>query len=113
LTNLNWLKRATISPAPVDWQTALDKVAELNYKKIGGKSSWRLPNINELESLTDCSQSDPALPAAHLFVELQDTYWSSTTSYFETDWAWVYYLVKGALGVGFKSQPDSFVWPVS
>ncbi|MCB2182422.1 MAG: DUF1566 domain-containing protein [Desulfobulbaceae bacterium] len=112
LTNLSWLKKANITPEPVDWQTALDMVARLRKEKFLGMGGWRLPTINELESLTDCSQFGPALPARHPFEAVQETYWSSTTSFYETDWAWVYYMIKGALGVGYKPDVGSFVWPV-
>jgi hypothetical protein len=34
--------------------------------------------------------------------DIQDGYWSSTTSTYEPDWAWALYLDKGAIGVGQK-----------
>src|SRR5262249_3362598 len=42
---------------------------------------WRMPNANELESLVDVSQFNPALSANHPFtnVNLNRAYWSSTT----------------------------------
>jgi len=113
LTNLCWLKEATLTTKPVDWHTALSLVTKMRSQKMYGRSNWRLPNILELESLTDCSQFDPALPTGHLFTEIQNAYWSSTTSFYETDWAWVYYVIKGALGVGYKPKEDFFVWAVS
>jgi hypothetical protein len=73
---------------------------------------WRLPNINELESLVDASAHTPALPLDHPFTGLNDGYWSSTTSFFEPDWAYVLYLNKGAVGVGFKPGAEFYVWPV-
>jgi len=45
-------------------------------------------------------------------VSLREGYWSSTTSFFETDWAWVLYLEKGACGVGHKPGKTFHVWPV-
>ncbi|HHD64762.1 MAG TPA: DUF1566 domain-containing protein, partial [Desulfobulbaceae bacterium] len=44
---------------------------------------------------------------------LQEGYWSSTTSFFETDWAWVLYMKKGACGVGYKPDATFHVWPVT
>ena len=78
----------------------------------GGSSDWRLPNINELESLLDCGMHSPALVAGHPFVALQDVYWSSTTSLYEPDWAWALYLDKGAVGVGQKMQAKFHMWAV-
>ncbi len=61
---------------------------------------WQMPTINELESLVDASIHSPALPAEHPFSDIQQAYRSSTTSSFETDWSYVLYIVKGAVGGG-------------
>jgi hypothetical protein len=72
-----------------------------------------LPNINELEPRGDCSRSRPALAvAANLFDRLGTVYWSSTTSMYQTDWAWALYLDEGAVGVGHKAQAAFTVWAV-
>ena len=84
-------------------------VARLNLHDGAG---WRLPNINELESLVDCAAANPAVPPDHPFTEVRDVYWSSTTSLYEPDWAWALYLDKGAVGVGQKIQARFHVWPV-
>ncbi|MBC8319072.1 MAG: DUF1566 domain-containing protein [Desulfobulbaceae bacterium] len=112
LTGLNWDLCADVTGKPTSWQEALDAIKHLNIISWQGVKTWRLPNINELESLVDCSSHSPALPQIHPFKELKDGYWSSTTSYFETDWAWVLYLEKGACGVGHKGGKTFFVWPV-
>ncbi|MGV1100593.1 Lcl C-terminal domain-containing protein [Thiovibrio sp. JS02] len=113
LTGLRWLKNADLTGGPVTWAEALAAVRELNRKEAGQIRHWRLPNINALESLVDCSRSNPALPEGNFFRNVRDTYWSATTSFFETDWAWALYLDKGALGVGYKKGRTFFVWPVS
>ena len=74
--------------------------------------SWRLPNINELESLVDCTNYSPALPKDACFKKLRTGNWSSTTSTFEPDWAWALYLEKGAIGVGKKNGAHFYVWAV-
>ncbi len=91
------------------WEEALLAVAALNH----GPIRWRLPNINELESLVDCSACCPALPAGHPFIDVRDVCWSSTTSLYEPDWAWALYLDKGAVGVGQKRQARFYAWVVS
>ena len=45
-------------------------MTDLNRQR-GGTYSWRLPNINELESLVDCSAHSPALPHGHPFRDVQ------------------------------------------
>ncbi|GAB4346676.1 MAG: hypothetical protein Kow0089_24110 [Desulfobulbaceae bacterium] len=112
LTGLEWLRRATLSEEPVSWAGALGLVAELNRQQHREENPWRLPNINELESLVDASRHAPALPGDHPFTGVRDVYWSSTTSFFEPDWAWALYLDKGATGVGVKRNPTFFAWPV-
>jgi hypothetical protein len=95
----------------VVWRDALAAVAELNREGAG--SPWRLPTINELETLVDCAVHSPALPSGHAFTDVQDIYWSSTTSLFEPDWAWALYLEKGATGVGQKCFAHFSVWAVA
>jgi hypothetical protein len=105
------MRQADLTEKKVSWQQALDAVCELN--RSNQKKSWRLPTINELESLVDADQHSPALPNNHPFTSLQEGYWSSTTSFFETDWAWVLYMKKGACGVGYKPNSTFYVWPVT
>lgn len=112
LTDLCWAIRADLSGAPVDWSQALAAVRKMNEDGFADIRSWRLPTINELESLVDSDRHSPALPENHPFTATREGYWSSTTSFFETDWAWVLYLTKGARGVGFKTGKTFFVWPV-
>lgn len=111
-TGLLWLRDANVGRRPLGWQAALDEIRELNRKNFGGRRDWRLPSINALESLVDCSRHSPALAAGHPFNNVQEVYWSSTTSFFETDWAWALYLTKGALGVGYKPNAAFAIWPV-
>ena len=112
LTGLAWARHADLGDGPVSWQEALARVAAWNREHPAAVLVWRLPTINELASLVDCAAHTPALPAGHPFIGLRDGYWSSTTSFFECDWAWVLYLDKGACGVGHKPGRTFFAWPV-
>ena len=111
LTGLLWQRSANLTPQPVVWREALAEVEKLNQKGEG--SAWRLPTINELEVLVDCAAHSPALPVGHPFADVQDIYWSSTTSLFEPDWAWALYLEKGATGIGQKRFAQFSVWAVA
>jgi hypothetical protein len=111
LTGLRWSKNADLANGTVTWQDAIAAVAKLN-QNAKEKARWRLPNINELESLVDCGTHSPALPPVHPFDAVREAYWSSTTSMFEPDWAWVLYITKGAVGVGQKRGPHFSVWAV-
>lgn len=110
LTGLEWRREADLTGVAVTWIEALRAVRKLNGATAG--APWRLPNINELESLLDCGRHTPALPADAAFAGLRDGYWSSTTSAYEPDWAWALYLDKGAIGVGQKAGAHFHVWAV-
>lgn len=111
-TGLTWLKDADSHPGTMDWQGAIDLVAKMNSENTYGYADWRLPSIVELESLTDMGRHSPALPAAHPFINVQEFYWSSTTSMYEPRYAWVLYMRDGAVGVGFKPLSEFYLWPV-
>lgn len=110
-TGLCWMRDADLSSCAVTWSEAFETVWAFN-RSSGTPARWRLPNINELESLVDCDRHTPALPAGHPFTGVGCGYWSSTTSAFEPDWAWALYLETGACGVGQKNGRHFHVWPV-
>lgn len=111
-TKLTWLKNAGFGVEPVDWAMAQATVAEMNRRKQYGYSDWRLPGIRELESLTHMDAHSPALPKDAPFDNARAFYWSATTSQYDTDYAWVLYLIDGAVGVGYKNLPEFYLWPV-
>lgn len=111
-TGLTWLKNANINKDKLDWQSAGEAI-ELINKEVGyGFSDWRLPSIVELESLTDLGRHSPALPAGNPFINVEDFYWSSTTSRYDSRYAWALYMIDGAVGVGYKLLPEFYLWPV-
>lgn len=112
LTGLIWRRAASLSGGTLAWEQALAAASGLNRGGAGSGEGWRLPNINELESLVDLGRYGPALPKGHPFEELQEGYWSSTTSAFEPDWAWALYLTKGAVGIGQKRGAYFAAWAV-
>lgn len=109
MTSLVWLGNADLTGAMVDFEAAQRAVADL---AAGTGLAWRLPEIMELESLTDCSRADPALPEGHPFREVREAYWSGTESGYEPGWAYCLYLHKGAVGVGFRKHAEFHAWPV-
>lgn len=109
LTGLVWYAGEELTRSPLSWEQALAAVREL--ARSSGRP-WRLPTINELESLVDASRHAPALPADAPFSAPAEGYWSSTTSFFDPAWAYVLYLQKGGVGVGLKKHRDFWLWPV-
>jgi hypothetical protein len=112
LTGRMWLSSFGEMERPLKWKNALATIDGLNAQKTGGYADWRLPNIRELESLVDVNRHSPALPADHPFAQVAEGYWSSTTSIYEKQYAWVLYPRDGAVGVGFKRLPEFCVWAV-
>lgn len=86
LTGLVWLRNAGCF-SPTLFADALSDANQLATGACGlsdgsKPGDWRLPNLNELESMIDVSQSNPALPAGSPFTSVSNgVYWSST-SYF-------------------------------
>lgn len=111
-TGLTWLKNANIYKQTADWKLAFNLVLQMNRESKYGHNDWRVPDITELESLTDMGRHSPALSVDHLFTDVQDFYWSSTTSMYDTSYAWTLYMIDGAIGVGHKPLSEFYLWPV-
>jgi hypothetical protein len=116
LTALIWLKNAHCWGTE-NWGNALTTSNALADGQCGltdGSSAgdWRLPNANELHSLIDLAQSDPALPNGHHFDGVQlYYYWSSTTHTGTTVNALGVHLTDGSI-VNANKIIDFYVWPV-
>jgi len=109
LTGLMWTKDANLPGGTTDWQLALDYANSLT---LAGYSDWRLPNVNELESLVNGAEANTAAWLnAQGFTNVQaDSYWSSTTYAPSTDDAWIVNMWFGYVHAVFKSS--YYVWPV-
>jgi hypothetical protein len=112
LSGLTWTRNASYSNVFINWKDAGQMIQQMNSKMDFGFNDWRIPHIRELESLIDLEMHSPALPADQPFADIHDFYWSGTTSIYETRYAWALYMEDGAIGVGFKANPEFFLWPV-
>jgi len=59
----------------VSWEDAIEQCENLD---LAGYTNWRLPNINELNTIADITMHNPALSSVFTRYELA-SYWSSTT----------------------------------
>ena len=100
LTGLVWMDDANCWGTEM-WANALGDCNTLASGSCGltdGSSAgdWRLPHIQELNSLVDLGNYDPALPSGHPFSNVQSfSYWSSTTYALWADYAWAAGLLNG------------------
>jgi hypothetical protein len=116
LTGLMWAKNGNLPNGTKTWQGALDYVASINFiAGIGlcGYKDWRLPNINELESLVNAGEANTAtwLNSQGFSSVQSDYYWSSTTYAYYTGSAWVVHMWYGYVEDGNKSY-STYVWLV-
>ncbi len=91
------------------WENAQIHCMSLN---AGNRGGWHLPTVQELRSLVDPSQSNPALPAGYPFTGVQSgSYWSATTGAVDASAAWGVGFFNGGVVFGVKSS-TFFVWCV-
>jgi len=85
---------------------------ECTSRTVTGRSGWRLPSVNELASLIDTTNTDPALPTDHPFSNVWSSrYWSATTSADIPTLAWNANFGNGEVASYLKSS-FLFVWCV-
>jgi hypothetical protein len=100
-TGLTWQQG---EPGTRTWGEALSYCEGLS---LGGSTSWRLPNIRELESLTDDTRSKPAIDTGKFPNTPVDTYWSSTSYAGWPSGAYNVYFYDGSVGGRDKSLVTS------
>jgi len=111
LTGLMWTKDANPGGYQT-WQQALDYANGLTLAEY---SDWRLPNVNELESLINANEANSATWLnAQGFTNVQASYyyWSSTALARSPDCAWIVLMWNGDVLATFKSGSHPYVWPV-
>jgi len=88
------------------WQDAQDiYVKKLNERRYGGFDDWRLPNKDELRSIVDYGQSNPAVDLWY-FPDCQiDFYWCSATYEMQPRFAWGIFFGLGSGIVCSKTHP--------
>ncbi len=90
-------------PGYMNWQAALDYC---NGLELANKTNWRLPNVKELESLTDDSRYNPAIDRNFFPNANASFYWSSTTFASFPDDAWSVNFGDG-FGYGYGKNDSS------
>lgn len=111
LTGLMWTQNAYLPGSTLTWYQAMDFCNNLT---LGGYSDWRLPNVNELESLINDDEPNSATWLTNQgFTNVQSYYyWSSTTYASYPGYAWFVYMSNGWFYNGNKSDNGLYAWPV-
>jgi len=90
------------------WEEALIYCEGLTFASYG---DWRLPNIKELESITDDTVYSPAADTAYFPGVNLAYYWSSTATANLASYAWLVQLGGGGAGYNNKTDPH-WAWCV-
>jgi hypothetical protein len=122
-TGLVWARDANLAGDKLTWFKAQDFVEELNLKRYGGYSDWRLPTKKELEALKDYAERttynheylNKTLNKIGFKNVMDEYYWSSTSivnyTGSPTSEAWVVSMGRGDVWARDKSFYIR-VWPV-
>ncbi len=89
-----------------NWEAAISYCDGLN---LAGRSDWRLPNVRELESITDDSKYSPAIDSTAFPGTLSLHYWSSTTVADSTSDAWYVHFSDGFVNSGSNKTVSFYV----
>ena len=93
----------------MNWQ---DAVWYCYSKYLGGRKGWRMPTVEELASLLEPNQNNPALPVGHPFINVGGhVYWTSTIRPGHADISMNVEFGGGNIGDDFWSDPH-LVWCV-
>ncbi|HJT19436.1 MAG TPA: DUF1566 domain-containing protein [Nitrospira sp.] len=92
-----------------EWETAQHRCLA---NHAGGETDWRVPTVQELNSLVDASAMEIKLPEGHPFSNVEPAiYWSATGHQQHTGYAMFVNFSSGGTATLEKSM-SSFVWCV-
>jgi len=103
-TNLMWQKDT--ASGNYTWQPALSYCENLT---LASHNDWRLPNINELQSIVDYTRFDPSINTTYFPNTVSSCYWSSTTNASYPGYAWYVFFGYGYINNYGKSSYGYYV----
>jgi hypothetical protein len=117
LIGLMWTKNAQQIAGGRTWQQAINECEGLILPDSGCNQygDWRMPNVKEMQSLTEYGNIDPALPSGHPFTGVLSgsIHWTSTTDMYHRNFAWSVGMYRGVMDNRLKiSTIFAHVWCV-
>ena len=101
------------SPDPNPQDSWRDAIVNCANREVGGRKGWSLPMREQLASLVDTSNSDPALPTGHPFLNVQSAaYWSAATLADVSRDAWGVNFIGGTVFIFDKGFDSIHAWCV-
>jgi len=82
------------------WNNALLYAERLDY---AGHTDWRLPNVKEIQSITNYEVYNPAINTTYFTNTSSDYYFSSTTAVNGTGYAWCTNYFNGSIAINDKT----------
>lgn len=90
-SSLQWQDNNMAKTTQKNWNEAVNYCEDLSF---GGYDDWRLPSVDELQTLNDFSKYNPVVST--VFVNVTSSYyWSSTTETYFVTYAWLVDLDDG------------------
>ena len=87
-----------------DWAGALNAAATANAAHYKGFNDWRVPNLNELESIVKIDRFNPAADSAAFPGQPNERFWTSTSQEPAPGFVWLVYFGDGGIELNHKGN---------
>lgn len=86
------------------WNDSLDVIGEYNAKKVGGRSNWRLPTVEELNSIVEKQCFKPAINLEAFPYSPESGFWTDSTVEGVQPRVWIVHFLHGERYIANKKQ---------
>lgn len=86
------------------WNDALEMVNEYNAKKAGGRSNWRLPTVEELNTLVEKQCFKPAINLEAFPYSPESGFWTDSSLEGVQPRVWIVHFLHGQQYIANKKQ---------
>lgn len=86
------------------WNDALEVVNEFNAKKVGGRSNWRLPKVEELNAIVEKQCFKPAINLEAFPYSPESGFWTDSSLEGAQPRVWIVHFLHGQQYIANKKQ---------